>query len=212
MKRTIIIAILCSLISSIATYLFLEGFKTEIKDSENVVKELRGQANTIEDKYKSEIQYWVKKNNHLQEQIQKTDFLLSQSSKKESTLKGKIQVLISESKTFRDTSALLANCDSLKETVNRFITETNVRDSLCDNEIYQLKNLVQNKDSLMAGCENSFTMLKAVTDSSLLFQNKLTEDLKIANRKIKRGNVKTKFLSAGTMILATITTILLLHR
>jgi hypothetical protein len=212
MKRTTIIAILCSLISSISTYLFLEGFKTEIKDSKNVVKELKGQVKAIEDKYKSEIQYWVKKNNYLQEQVQKTDFVLSQSKQKESSLKGKIHVLISESKTLTDTSAILSNCDSLKQTVNQFIVETNTRDSLCDNEILQLKNLVQNKDSAMADCENSFTILKAVTDSSLSYQNKLTEDLKLANKKIKRGNLRTKFLSTGTMILATVTTILLLHK
>jgi hypothetical protein len=55
-------------------------------------------------------------------------------------------------------------------------------------------------------------MLKQVTDSSLAFQNKLTDELKLADKKIKRGNIKSKFLTAGVMILSGVTTILLLKK
>lgn len=216
MKRTIIITFLFSLISSISTYLLfhsMEGFKTEIKESKIAVKEMTTQINSIESKYKTEIQYWVQKNNVLQAQIQKTDFALTQSKQKEKSLQGKIQGLISESKNLKDTSQIISNCDSIKERVSQYIAETSVRDSLCDHEISQLKNVIQNKDSAMADCENSFTMLKQVADSSLAFQNKLTDELKLADKKIKRGNIKSKILTAGVMILSGITTtLLLLHR
>jgi chromosome segregation ATPase len=190
----------------------MEGFKTEIKESKNVVKELKAQVNLIENKYKSEIEYWVQKNNDLQKQIQQTETNLNVSTQKENSLQGKIRVLISEKIKLKDTSEIISNCDSLNENVSQYITETNVRDSLCDNEISELKTVIQNKDSAMAGCEKSFSMLRQVVDSSLTFQNKLTDELCLADKKIKRGKLKTKFLSAGVMILATATTILLLQK
>ena len=170
MKRTIIITILFGIISSVSTFFLLssmEGFKAEIKESKNVVKELKGQVNSIEEKYKTEIEYWVQKNNDLQKQIQQTETNLNASKQKENSLQGKIQILISQSKNLKDTSRIVSNCDSLNENVNQYITETNVRDSLCDNEITELKTVIQNKDSAMAGCEKSFSMLRQVVDSSL---------------------------------------------
>ncbi len=214
-KRTVIITFLFgvfSALSSLLLYHSMEGFKSELKESKIAIKEMTAQVNSIESNYKTQLQYWIQKNNYLQEQIQKTDFALSQSKQKEKSLQGSIQVLISESKDLKDTSQIVSNCDSIKERVSQFISETNTRDSLCDNEIADFKILVQNKDSAMTVCENSFSMLKQVTDSSLAFQNKLTEDLKRANKEIKRGNIKSKFLTAGVMILSGVTTILLLKK
>ena len=215
MKRTIIITILFSLLSAISTYLLfdsMEGFKTEIKESKIIVKEMKDQVNAIENKYKSDIQYWVAKNNVLQSRIQETENALSQSKLKSNSLQGKIQLLISESKNYKDTSLIVSNCDSLKEKVKQFITETNQRDSLCDNEISDLKTVIQNKDSAMTECERSFSMLKTVTDSSLAKQNELADKLKLADKKIRRGNLKAKFLSATVFILSGVTSTLLLQK
>ena len=214
-KRTVILTFLFgvfSALSSMLLYHSMEGFKSELKESKIAVKEMTAQVNSIESNYQSQLGYWIRKNNYLQEQIQKTDFALSQSKQKEKSMQGKIQGLISESKTLKDTSEIISNCDSIKTETERFISETNIRDSLCDKEIYELKTVIQNKDSAMAVCQNSFSMLKQVTDSSLSFQNKLTDELKLADRKIKRGNIKSKFLTAGIMILSGVTTTLLLKR
>ena len=215
MKKTIIITFLFSLLSSISTYLLfhsMEGFKTEIKESKIATREMQNQLNVIEGNYKTQIQYWIQKNNVLQQQIQKTDFALTESTQKEKSLQGKIQVLISESNTLTDTSEIISNCDSIKENVNRYLSDANVKDSLYDREISELKTVIQNKDSEMAVCDKSFSMLKQVTDSSLAFQNKLTDELKLAERKTKRENIKSKFLSAGVMILSGATTFLLLRK
>lgn len=215
MKRTIIITILFGLLSAISTYLLfhsMEGFKGEIKESKIAVKEMQGQVNSIENKYKNEIQYWMQKNNSLRQQIVKTETALGESKQNENSLRGKIHFLISEGKNLKDTSEIISNCDSLKEKVNQFISETNVRDSLCDNEISELKTVIQNKDSVFSVCEKSFSMLKQVADSSLAFQSKLTGELQLADKKIRRGNLKTKILSAGVMILSGVTTILLLQK
>ncbi|MBI3502295.1 MAG: hypothetical protein HY063_10925, partial [Bacteroidetes bacterium] len=145
MKRTIIITILFSLLSAISTYLLfhsMEGFKGEIKESKIAVKEMQGQVNSIENKYKNEIQYWMQKNNSLRQQIVKTETALGESKQNENSLQGKIHFLISEGKNLKDTSEIISNCDSLKEKVNQFISETNVRDSLCDNEISELKTVI----------------------------------------------------------------------
>jgi hypothetical protein len=55
-------------------------------------------------------------------------------------------------------------------------------------------------------------MLKTIADSSLTQQSALIEELNEANKKIKRSNLKTKFLSAAVMVLATSTTIFLLKK
>ena len=215
MKRTIIITLLFSLISSVSTYLLfhsMEGFKTEIKESKIAVKEMQSQVNSIENKYKSEIQYWVQKNNDLQKQIQQTETNLNVSKQKENSLQGKIQVLISESKTLKDTSEIISNSDSIKENVNQFISETNTKDSLCDKEISELKNVIQNKDSAFAVCERGFLAFHGVIDFSLAQQTALADKLNEADKKIRRSNHKSKFLTVGTMILATTTTILLLKK
>ncbi|MBI4929285.1 MAG: hypothetical protein HY841_00865 [Bacteroidetes bacterium] len=215
MKKTIIITILFSLLSAISTYLLfnsMEGFKTEIRESKNVVKELKVQVSNIEENYKNQIQYWVVKNNALVNQIQNTEVALTQSTQKVNFLQGKIQLLISESKILKDTSDIITNCDSLKTQVMQFISETNMRDSLCDNEIADLKCVIQNKDSLVAVCENSFSMLRQVADSSLAQQSELTEKLKLADKKIHRSNLKTKILSAGILILSGATATLLLQK
>lgn len=215
MKRTIIITLLFSLISSISTYLLfhsMEGFKTEIKESKIAVKEMQSQVNSIENKYKSEIQYWIIKNNDLQKQIQQTETNLNVSKQKENSLQGKIQVLISESKTLKDTSEIISNSDSIKENVNQFISETNTKDSLCDKEISELKNVIQNKDSAFAVCERGFLAFHGVIDFSLAQQTALADKLNEADKKIRRSNVKSKLLTAGAMILATSTTILLLKK
>jgi len=232
MKRTIIITVLFSLISSVSTYLLfhsMEGFKTEIKESKKVVKELKAEVNSIEENHKSEIQYWTAKNSDLQKQINETETNLNVSTQREKLLQGKIQALpqlsyarnlrLSSGGAFTSGSSPmgregrgLKDLGEAKDLVTQYIAETNVRDSLCDHEISELKNVIQNKDSLAADCEKSFSMLKTVADSSITFQNKLTDDLTLADKKIKRGNLKTKFLSAGVMILATATTILLLEK
>jgi hypothetical protein len=214
-KRTVILTFLFgvfSALSSILLYQSMEGFKGELKESNIAVKEMTAQVNSIGSNYQSQLQYWIHKNNYLQEQIQKTDYALNQSKQKEKSLQGKIQILISESSTLTDTSEIFSNCDSIKERVTQYITETNIRDSLCDREITDLKTLIQNKDSAMTVCDKSFSMLRQVTDSSLALQTKLSEELKLADRKIKRGKLKSKFLTAGIMIISGTTTILLLQK
>ncbi len=214
-KRTVILTFLFgvfSALSSILLYHSMEGFKSELKESKIAVKEMTAQVNSIESNYQSQLQYWIQKNNYLQKRIHETDVALNQSKQKEKSLQGKIQGLIAESNTLTDTSEIISNCDSIKERATQYITETNIRDSLCDREITDLKTLVQNKDSAMAVCDKSFSMLKQVTDSSLALQTKLSEELKLAERKIKRGKIKSKFLTAGIMILSGATTILLLQK
>lgn len=214
-KRAIIITFLLGILSALSTYLLfdsMEGFKKEIKESKIVIKEMKAQVSLIETNYQSEIRYWVNKNMALQSRIQETNFALEKSRLKEKSMQGKILSLISESKNITDTSAFISNCDSIKERVTEFIAETNIKDSLCNSEITDLKEVIQNQDSAMVVCQNSFSMLKQVTDSSFAFQNKLADELSLANKKLKREKIKSKFLSAGIMILSGATTFFLLQK
>ncbi len=220
MKRTIIITLLFSLISSVSTYLLfhsMEGFKTEIRESKIAVKEMQSQVNSIENKYKSEIQYWVQKNSDLQNQIQQTETNMNVSKQKENSLQGKIQKMIaSPTPTLPvregDSVKVLPEGEDLGGAVKQYITETNVRDSLCDKEISELKNVIQNKDSAFAVCGRGFLAFHGVVDFSLAQQTALADKLSVADKKIRRSNFKSKLLTAGVMILSGVTTILLLKK
>jgi hypothetical protein len=214
-KRTVIITFLFGAFSAISTYLLfdsLEGFRKEIKESKITIREMQEQVGNIENKYQSEIHYWIQKNISLQNRIQQTEVALEQSRQKEKSLQGKIVSLITESKTLTDTFSIVTNCDTLKEKVTLFMAEANIKDSLCTSEITDLKEVIQNQDSAMAVCQNSFSMLKQVTDNSLAFQEKLTDELNSINKKLKRERIKSKFLTAGVMILTGATTFFLLQK
>ncbi len=149
-KRTVIITFLFGLVSALSSILLyhsMEGFKQEVKESKIAVREMQGEITRIETNYHSQIQYWVQKNNVLQKQIQQTDFALTQSQQKEKSLQGKIQVLLTESKILKDTSAIVSNCDSIKQDISQYITDANMQDILCEKEISELKTLIQKKDS-----------------------------------------------------------------
>jgi hypothetical protein len=215
MKRTIIITILFSLFSALSTYLLFDSmrsFKTEVRESKMAVKEMQEQVNTIENKYKSEIQYWVLKNNTLNSKIQKTETELKQSKQKSNSLQWKIQTMISESRTIQDTSDIVSNCDSLKNEIEIFIAETEAKDNLYESEIFDLKLVIQNKDSAFAVCEKSFLAMNDVVKNSLEQQTALADKLNVADKELKKQNRKTKFLSAAVFILSGATATLLLAK
>lgn len=215
MKRTILITVIFGLISSLSTYFLfysMEGFRKEIKESKTAILDVKEQVSTIENNYRNQIQYWVKKNSDLNIKIQKTDFALNESKQKEKSLQGKIQWLISESKVLKDTSAIVSNCDSLKDKVSEYFSEAAVKDSLCDEEITQLKVVIQNKDSAFAVCERGFFAMRSTIDFSLAQQTALTEKLNQADKQLKRQSRNSKFLAGGLMFLSGVTTILLLQK
>lgn len=214
-KTAIIVTILFSIISAISTYLLfdsMEGFKTDFQETKTSVKEMQSQVSSIENKYKTEIQYWVQKNNSLQQRIQKTETALSESKWKANSLQQKIQFLISEGDQLQDTAQIISNCDSLKEQVKEFIVESNLKDSLCDQEITDLKTLILNKDSVFAVCERGFFAMRNVIDFSLAQQTALADKLKLAEKQARKERRKTRVLSAGVCILSGITATLLLTR
>lgn len=215
MKRTIIITILFGIISALSTYLLfdsMEGFKSELRDSKIAVKEMQQQVTTIEEKYKSEILYWQNKNFRLTQRIQQTETALEESKQKTGSLQWKIKALIAESGSLKDTSDIVSNCDSLKVQVSQFIVETTIKDSLCDSEINDLKEIIQNKDSAMAVCQTSFSSMLQVMNSSLDQQKGLADKLSLADTEIRKGNRRTKFLSAAVFILSGVTSTLLLQK
>ncbi|MCC7302504.1 MAG: hypothetical protein IT233_07680 [Bacteroidia bacterium] len=215
MRKTIIITFLFGLISAISTYLLfdsMEGFRKEIKESKIVVKEMQQQVSSIETSYQEQIRYWVNKNMALQSRIQQTDLELERSRMKEKSIQGKILALISDSRTLTDTISIISNCDTLKEKITEFIAETNVKDSLCNAEITDLKTVILNQDSAMIVCQSSFTMLKQVTDSSLVMQSRLADELNKASKQLKKEKRRSKLLAVGAMILSGTTTFLLLQK
>ncbi|MBI2968893.1 MAG: hypothetical protein HYY40_13920 [Bacteroidetes bacterium] len=216
MKRTIIMTIIFSLLSAISTYFLfhsMEGFKTEVKESKIAVKEMQGQVSAIENKYKNEIQYWVQKNNSLQKQIVKTETALGESRQRINFMRKKIEGTIetpSALKVLPNGEDLGGACDSLKEQVTQFISEAAIGDSLCDNEIFDLKTVIQNKDSALTVCEKSFFAMNNVVNNSLAQQTALADKLNLVDKKLRRENRKTKFLSAAVFVLSGVTTTLLL--
>jgi hypothetical protein len=208
-KKTLLITILLSLISSASTYWLvkaMEGFKMEIRTSGDEVQKLKVQIQFIVSDYIEKKQQWDEKDRVQKKQVAKTDSLLSASKIKQSKEQSKVEAFI------QDTSQCNETCDSTKENLRSYVDATQERDSLCDNEVVQLKEIIQTKDSALNDCNESFLMMQQAADSSVATAGKLAEQLKLADKSLRRNNIKSKFLSSAVLVLSGATAILLLGK
>lgn len=214
MKKKTTFIILYGAIMALAGYFFSEktnSSKTEVTQSMEKINQLQNKLNSIDKNYKMEIQHFEKKNDSLQNEVKKTETALMEEKKKVLLLRGNAITLANRVITATDTAQKLKDCDTLAIEVKNLITESNVKDSLCDEEINGLKAIVENRDSVLTVCEKSYLSIKTVADSSIQQQQLLTAQLQIADKHFKKAKFKNKILAAGVMILSGVTASLLLQ-
>jgi hypothetical protein len=210
-KKTLLITILLSLISSASTYWLVDsmnGFKSEIKKQNDALVQLASRVAVISDNYIKQREHWQQKDSVQKKQLAKTDTALSKAKQKQTLLQAKLEENLACNEDDCDSSC----CDSVQEDVKEYIDATVERDSLCDEEISELKEIVQTKDSALNDCNESFLLLKQTTDSSIVMQTHLVEQLKLADKELRKKNLKSKILSSAVLVLSGATAILILKK
>jgi hypothetical protein len=103
-----------------------------------------------------------------------------------------------------DTAATLQLTEPIANTVTDFIENSNIRDSICDANIIQLQEQVSNKDSTLQLQQEKNIQLKSAFNQSLQQQTILEQETKFYKKKFKIQKIKSKIISAATLILSGI--------
>jgi hypothetical protein len=214
-KQTALFMILFGITVMSGSYFLFErkeNHQSEVKNSKEQISNLKSKIKTIEKDYETAVSKLEKRNDSLQSQIQNTESAFIEAKRKVLLLRGNVSALADKVIIEKDTVQKLTACDTLAVEVQNLIAANIVSDSLCDVKIEELKSVIANRDSVIAIGEQSFEALKQSAESSLAQQMELTDKLKMADKKISRGKIKTKIFSAAVMVLSGITTALLISQ
>jgi hypothetical protein len=94
--------------------------------------------------------------------------------------------------------------DSLSDLSKQYITQSSIRDSLCDSEINMLKEVITNKEIAFSNCDSLLADYKSESDKLLLQTQELNLQLKKAEKKIKRSRNINRLLAGSAIILSGI--------
>lgn len=94
--------------------------------------------------------------------------------------------------------------DSLSNLSREYITQTSIRDSLCDSKINTLKEIITNKEIAFSNCDSLLADYKSESDKLLLQAQDLNLRLQKAEKKIKRSRNLNRLLTGSAIILSGI--------
>lgn len=94
--------------------------------------------------------------------------------------------------------------DSLSNLSREYITQTSIRDSLCDSKINTLKEVITNKETAFSNCDSLLADYKSESDKLLLQAQELNLQLQKAEKKIKRSRNINRLLTGSAIILSGI--------
>jgi len=184
-------------------------------------KQLKKQADTIQEHYQKQIENLQDQNLQLQQNLEVTQSLLEHekqlAKQKESKIKKVIQPIGLPAKELlakRDSPVphnASSPCDSIAGLVVEYIEGNHIKDSLYDEQITQLDSIASVKDELIQANEKAYTSLNLLFNQSLTAQKSLASENKLLQRQFKRQRVKNRLATAGLMILTATATKLLLH-
>lgn len=94
--------------------------------------------------------------------------------------------------------------DSLSKLSREYITQTSIRDSLCDSKINTLKEIITNKEIAFSNCDSLLADYKSESDKLLLQAQDLNLRLQKAEKKIKRSRNLNRLLTGSAIVLSGI--------
>ncbi len=201
--------ILYSIVSIASTVYLL--FRPESNDGDIRYEKTKDELQQIQEylkqkdsNYQHTIDSLVLKSDSLQTVISITDKRLDYSRSRVRDLSGQIEQYVmlydSDSTLSKDSVAF----DSLSNLSRQYIAQASIRDSICDSEINQLKQLVVNKENAFSNCDSLLTDYKSETDKLLLQAQDLNLNLQKAEKKINRSRNTNRLLVGFATILSGI--------
>jgi hypothetical protein len=157
----------------------------------------------------------LKQQEKIQRELVQTKTALSKAKKRNTQLQTQVLDLLDQQSLAIvnvDTASTLQLTEPITNTITDFIENSSIRDSICDANIIQLQEQVSNKDSTLQLQQEKYIQLKSAFNQSLQQQTLLEQETKFYRKKFKLQKVKSKLISAATLILGGIAVKQLLNR
>ncbi|HBF89377.1 MAG TPA: hypothetical protein DDX39_12115 [Bacteroidales bacterium] len=214
MKNNFLIVLLCAAFVALYIYAKFEVNPVKVLTPEKFPTEINVHAisDSVDMQFQSELSRLETENDSLKSVIKSDKQSLIVSKKKVFKLQQNVELLSQQFSFSADTTQKIELCDSLQKKVSVLITESVIRDSLCDKTVDELSELTQMQDSSLDVCKNSYSLLKQHLDISLAQQDVLTDNLNLSEKKLKRKSALNRWLAGGLALAGGIlTTTILLH-
>lgn len=174
--------------------------------SQESVEILRKEQERLNKSVQVRLQVLSKRNDSLQYQLRSINQKLSGSKAQLLVKRNHVKQLVQSSNDSGGTP-----CDSLKQAVTDYVSNDEHQDSLYEANIETLENIVEIKDSSLQVATDALHQSGQLIQQSLATQEAVEKDLNKSQRKLKRKQVLNRVLAGSTLVLATVTTILIIR-
>ncbi len=205
-KKTLIIILLTAALASFLTYEFISPTpQVSLVPLQQQLKNDQGRIDAINKGYTLDMKKLQKKNDSLMQVVSSNKASLRLSDQKVSQLERKVSRLADTLNKEPDTvKSKIALGDSLGKDAIVLISQEAQRDSLCEKQVSDLSLVVNEKDSALTDCQDSYMSMKQAADTALQQQQGMILQIKGLNKQLKRKTAQSRFLSAGFLILTGI--------
>lgn len=174
--------------------------------SQESVEILRKEQERLNKSVQVRLQVLSKRNDSLQYQLRSINQKLSGSKAQLIVKRNHVKQLVQSNNDSGGTP-----CDSLRQVVSDYLSSDEHQDSLYETNIETLENLVEVKDSCLLVVTDALDQSGQLIQQSLATQEAVEKDLDKSQRKLKRKQVLNRVLAGSTLVLATVTTILIIR-
>ena len=214
-KKIFVVILLMAALASFLTYQFISPApQVSLAPLQQQLKNDQGRIDAINKVYTLDMKKLQKKNDSLLQVVQLNKASLTLSDHRVAQLENKVSRLADTIRKEPDTAKQkIAQADSLSNEAPILIAQEAQRDSLCEKQVSDLSLVVNEKDSALADCRESYISMKQAADTALQQQQGMLLQIKGLNKQLKRKTAQSRFLSAGFLILTGIAaTLYLSHR
>ena len=154
--------------------------------------------------YNAALAAYQQKNDSLTKQLASTEVQLQQQKAKLSPIQKKVKKVIREDWNKLPKEEKLEKCDSLKELVTEYEAQLVKKDSLTEEKINGLTQVIDIKDEQLQLCQESFNDVNKMLEESIQDNKTCSTDLKKMERKLKRKQFFNRVFGS-TAVVAVIT-------
>ncbi len=175
--------------------------------SQESVEILRKEQERLKQSVQVRLQVLHRRNDSLHHQLRQINAKLTNQKAHHLLKRTNVKQLIQSG----GNDSLSVPCDSLRQAVSEYVESDEHQDSLYEENIETLETVVQVKDSTVDVLQTALSDSQVLTERSLNRQDSLEKDLSKKEKQIKRKQIINRVLSAGVLILAGTTAILIIH-
>jgi hypothetical protein len=211
-KKTVLLMLITALLTCIVTVFFTSPPpQASIVPLQQQLAYNQQKLQAINSTYTIQMKSLQKKNDSLMLVINQGNTTLANTDLKIGQLQKRVTHLINTIQSQPDTTKQkISECDSLGANAAILIAQEGQRDTLCNDEIKNLTLVLAEKDSALTDCENGFSGIRQVADSSLNEQLNMVIQIKGLNKQLKRKVFFSRVLSVGCLILTSVSATLIL--